>query len=125
MTEKRLTKKDKFAMLMEIAEVKENEMLMDFIEHEIELLSRERKTAEGERKPTKNQIANMVLSEKIYGIIAASDEPMTVTEILKSDEELSELSNQKIASVVNRLLVKTERVVKSTDKNRTTFAVKE
>lgn len=123
MTEKRLTKKDKFAMLMEIAEVKENEMLTDFIEHEIELLNRERKT--GERKPTKNQIANMALAEKIYGIIAASDEPMTITEILKSDEELSELSNQKISSVVNRLLVKTERVVKSTDKNRTTFAVKE
>lgn len=123
MTEKRLTKKDKFAMLMEIAEVKENEMLMGFIEHEIELLSRERKT--GERKPTKNQIANMVLAEKIYGIIAANDKPMTVTEILKSDEELSELSNQKISSVVNRLLVKTERVVKSTDKNRTTFAVRE
>ena len=38
MTEKKITKVDKFEMLLAINEVAENEMLVEFINHEMELL---------------------------------------------------------------------------------------
>ena len=38
MTEKKITKVDKFEMLLAISEVAENEMLVEFINHEMELL---------------------------------------------------------------------------------------
>ena len=40
MTEKKLTKKDKFFMLLELDEVQENPILKDFCNSEIELLNR-------------------------------------------------------------------------------------
>ena len=56
MTEKKLTKRDHFNTLLEIAEVKTNPTLVAFIEHEIELLNR--KNTNTERKPTARQIEN-------------------------------------------------------------------
>jgi hypothetical protein len=56
MTEKKLTKRDHFNALLEIAEVKTNPTLVAFIEHEIELLNR--KNTNTERKPTARQIEN-------------------------------------------------------------------
>ena len=54
---KKMTKREKFELLLTIAEVQENEMLVEFINHELELLAK--KNATGTlRKPTKTQLEN-------------------------------------------------------------------
>lgn len=118
--DKKITKKEKFAMLLEMDEVKDNEMLVAFLENEIELLNRK---AAKPAKATKNQEANAVLAEKVFNVLDTFDTAMTVTEIQKADAELAEFSNQKLSAVLNRILVKENRVIKVQDKNKTLFSV--
>ena len=67
---------------------------------------------------------NAQIGEVIVSVLASSDEPMTVTEINKSCDELSEYSNQKLSAVL-RNLVANKRVVKSQAEKpkRTVFAL--
>ena len=59
----------------------------EFIAHEIELLARKRTS----KKPTKTQIANEALKERIGEAMALVGEPMTIGEIVKElgDEGLT------------------------------------
>lgn len=67
---------------------------------------------------------NAQIGEIIVSVLADSDEPMTVTEINKSCDELVEYSNQKLSAVL-RGLVTAERVIKSQAEKpkRTVFAL--
>ena len=56
-TAKKLTKRDRYAQLLTLNEVKANPDLVAFIEHEVELLTR-KNTANGEKALTPNQIQN-------------------------------------------------------------------
>ena len=59
----KLTKKEKFAMLREIVIANGgNEMLVEFIDHEVELLT---KKNAGDKKPTANQVANESIKAEI------------------------------------------------------------
>lgn len=69
MENKKMTKKEKFNTLINIVtdlEIDENqkEMLLDFMEHEIDLL--EKKNSHKSTKPTKKQAETSVLAEKIF-----------------------------------------------------------
>lgn len=98
--EKKVTKRERYAELLALNEVKGNPELVAFIEHEIELLN---KKASGEKKPTAVQVANEGIKEVIYNILAESGNAMTITEIQKSDEGLAEMTNQRISSLVRQL----------------------
>ena len=52
---KKLTKRDHFNALLAIADVAQNQTLVDFINHELELLAKKNSS---EKKPTAVQIAN-------------------------------------------------------------------
>lgn len=80
MTEKKMTKKEMFQVLLAMDCVKERADLVKFIEHEIELL--ERKNG-GNRKPTAQQMTNEKIKEKI---LKALVKPMTATQIMKAIE---------------------------------------
>ena len=80
MTEKKMTKKEMFQVLLAMDCVKERADLVKFIEHEIELL--ERKNG-GNRKPTAQQMANEKIKEKI---LKALVKPMTATQTMKAIE---------------------------------------
>ena len=54
--EKKITKREKYGMLAEIAEVKANPILAEFVAHELELLAK--KNASGSGKMTASQKAN-------------------------------------------------------------------
>ena len=54
-TSKKMTKKDYFFMLLELSDVQDNEDLVNFINHEIELLNKKNSS---EKKPTATQLAN-------------------------------------------------------------------
>jgi uncharacterized membrane protein len=104
-TIKKLTKKDKFEMLLCIDEVIYNPTLKEFVEHEIELLEKKNST---EKKPTKTQKAN----EELKVAIAEGMEKgklYTITELIKTIPECADLTNQKVSAVV-RGMANIERV---------------
>ena len=101
MTEKKMTKREKYEMLANLAEVKANPMLVEFIEHELELLA---KKNSAEKKPTAVQIANEGIKSTIIETLKAKGEKMTISEMQKASEELAELSNQRISALVKQLL---------------------
>ena len=72
-----------------------------------------------ERKPTKVQVEN----ERLKGFVleALGDKPQTVTEIMATSAELSDLSNQKVSALVNAL-VDEGKAVKTVEKRKSYFA---
>ena len=108
MTNKKVTKREKFEMLMAIAEVKANPMLTEFIEHELELLAKKNAS---EKKPTAQQVVNEGLKDVILNVLTENGGLMTITDIQKSAEELADLSNQRISALVRQMVgVSVERI---------------
>ena len=83
-----------------------------------------KKSASRSKASKANAELNAQIGEVIVSVLASNDEPMTVTEINKSCDELSEYSNQKLSAVL-RNLVANKRVVKSQAEKpkRTVFAL--
>ena len=112
--EKKVTKKDRFNELLRVEGVAENAELVAFIKHEIELLD---KKADG-KKPTKEQEANKVLMDKIVSVMTS--EGATASDIAKKSDDLKDLSNQKVSSML-RKLVEDGRVVKYSEGKKSLF----
>ena len=98
---KKITKREKFAMLLAMESVKENPMLVEFIEHEIELLARKNGS---EKKPTAQQTANLEIKDAILDGME-SGRKYTITDIIKEIPECAELTNQKVSALVRQLLL--------------------
>ena len=117
-TTKKLTKMDKFEMLSNIPAVAENEMLMEFIKHEMGLLA---KKNSAEKKPTAQQTAN-------DGIKTAIVESMecgtlyTITDIIKSVPACADLTNQRVSALM-RQLVESGVVKRTEDKRKAYFSL--
>ena len=105
---KKLTKKEKFEMLKAIPAVQENGMLIEFINHEIELLAK--KAAGGEKKMTATQKAN----EGVKTTILESMEPgklYSITDMIKQFDCCMEMSNQRVNALVRQMMPeKVERI---------------
>ena len=104
MTNKKMTKRDYFNGLLEVLEnhkdsIENYEEFKAFIEREIELLNKKRSNS----KPTKTQIENEKIKEKILIAFEKIDEPVTITELAKMDG-LTEYSNQKLSVLCHRLV---------------------
>ena len=100
MTNKKVTKREKFEMLKALSEVKANPMLTEFIDHELELLAKKNAS---EKKPTAQQMANEGLKQTIVDVLTDNGGLMTVTDVQKASAELSELSNQRISALLRQL----------------------
>ena len=117
-TSTKLTKAQKFAMLRAIPAVADNAMLVEFIDHEVELLT---KKNSAEKKPTAQQVANA-------GIATAIIEGMepnrlyTVTEVIKSIPACADLTNQRVSALL-RQLVEGGKVKRTEDKRKAYFQV--
>lgn len=72
------------------------------------------------RKPTATQEANEEVKERLIATLKRVYEPMTVTDIMKLDEELSQLSNQKVSALL-RQLIDAGLVKKVVDKKKSYF----
>lgn len=99
MENKKMTKKQKYAVALSLGEVQANPMLVEFFNAEIALL--DKKNA-GDKKPTAQQIANDGVKEKILALMA-DGESRTVTEIMKQIPELASGSNQRATALVRQL----------------------
>lgn len=97
---KKITKREKFEMLLNVAEVKGNEMLVEFINHEIELLARKNGS---EKKPTAQQQANLQIQQAIINGMEVGKR-YTITDLIKSIPECAELTNQRVSALVRQLM---------------------
>ena len=116
MTNKKITKREKFEMLKALSEVKSNPMLTEFIDHELELLTKKNAS---EKKPTAQQVANEGLKQTIIEVLTDNGGLMTVTDVQKSCEELSALSNQRVSALLRQL--KDDGMVERVEDKRKAF----
>lgn len=92
-----MTKREMFELISRVCS--DNAEIVDFCNHEIELLNHK---ASQTRKPSKNQVANIAYKEAILDILAETDRPLTISEI-QTFPEMSELKNQRVSALVTQL----------------------
>lgn len=115
----KLTKKEKFAMLKAIPAVAENPILVEFIDHEVELLS---KKNSGEKKPTATQVANEAIKVEILAEMEVG-KLYTCSDIIKNVEICNTFPTQKVSPLMNQL-ADSGKVEKIVDKRKTYFKLK-
>lgn len=133
-TPTRLTKRDKFETLLSyftenpmsfVVTKGETELdfsdVTDFLANEIELLA---KKNAAERKPDVKKIAaDAALMAEIADVLSRTGKT-TISELMKNSETLHDLSNQKMAYLLNKMEVD-GRVVKSVEKRKAYFELVE
>lgn len=92
------TKRENFVALREI--VAENQELVDFINHEIELLD---KKSNKSRTPSAKQIENEGFKAEIVSALATADKPVTIKELCVLCPSIAELTNQRITHMLTDL----------------------
>ncbi len=127
MAEIKVTKKEKFGMVLALPAIQENEMLKAFIENEIELLNK--KSARGSVSKKANA-ENEKVTETILAELAKMDSPVTITELMSKSEVIKgivlengkPLSNQKIRSLLSTP-IENKVVVSVKDKKSVKFSI--
>ena len=103
-----------------LAYVVENYAVPDEVREKLEgMIAQLEKKNAGSRKPTKTQIENE--GYKALMLEVMSDQPMTVTDVMKAVPEFAEFSNQKVAALMKGLFNE-GKVTKTTEKGRSYFA---
>lgn len=124
--EKRLTKKDYFEMIKGVCADRAD--IVDFCNHEIELLSRKNSKSGATKTQKENKIvANMLVEE-----LAKIGKPITITDLMNTSEIVkgytlengNNLTNQKISAIFKQL-VESQKIVKVVDKKKSYFSIGE
>ena len=123
MMNKKLTKKEMFAMVYEViegVEVENKNEMLDFINHEVELLNRKH-SSNGESKTQKE---NKILMEQLKEALSQMPRPVTISEFQSmSTHEVATLSNQKLSALLKKLVEEEKTVVKTTEKKKSYFSL--
>ena len=124
--EKRLTKKDYFEMIKGVCADRAD--IVDFCNHEIELLLRKNSKSGATKTQKENEIvANMLVEE-----LAKVGKPITITDLMNTSEIVKDytlengnnLTNQKISAIFKQL-VESQKIVKVVDKKKSYFSIGE
>ena len=115
---KKITKRERFESLLTLSQVQADPGMVEFIEHELELLA---KKNSADKKPTAQQVANEAIKQAIVDGMER-DHFYTITDLQKAIPELADLSNQKISALV-RQLKDDSVVVKTEDKRKSYFSL--
>ena len=124
--EKKLTKKDYFEMIKGVCADRAD--IVDFCNHEIELLSRKNSKSGATKTQKENEIvANMLIEE-----LAKIGKPITITDLMNTSdivkgyilENGNNLTNQKISAIFKQL-VESQKIVKVVDKKKSYFSIGE
>ena len=121
---KKVTKREYFEMIKGICG--DNQDIVNFCNHEIELL--ERKSSKG--GATKTQTENVKVAEMLIAELAKIAKPVTITDLMNTSdivkgyklENGNSLSNQKISAILKQQ-VDAGKVVKVTDKKKSLFSL--
>ena len=124
MATKKMTKKEMFAEIIkmmngETSSVTESAVI-EFAEHEIELLNK--KSSSGSGKPTKTQVENEGYKEVILEALATADKPMTISELMEYAEGLAGLKNQRVSAIMTQLK-NANKVVRTMEKKKAYFSL--
>ena len=124
MINKKMTKKEMFAMVIgvvETTEVENKEEMVAFLNHEIELL--EKKSSK--TGTTKTQKENLVLMEQLKEAFREMEKPVTISEFQAlSTHEVATLSNQKLSALLKKLTEgENAPMVKTVEKKKSYFSL--
>lgn len=111
----KITKRDRFNTLLTYAEVQAHPDMVEFIQHELDLLA---KKNAGDKKPTANQLANEGIKSDILAVMA-DNTYYTVTDIQKALG--ADFSNQRVSALL-RQLIADGAVVRTEDKRKAYFS---
>lgn len=133
MENKKMTKKDWFAVLVGIVEASDyadKDGAKAFIDRERELLDKK----SGKSKETKTQKANAEIKAVILEVLAEQEKPVTISDLL-ADERLAtyteetkdgskqvKMTNQKLSSLVKQLK-DDKQVIRTEDKKKAFFSL--
>ena len=119
--EKKITKKELFGMLLAIEEVSQSQILVDFINHELELLQKKSEKSSTSKQKKENEI----IQNQLLADLALLSEPVTVDEFRKESAYVIEngFSNQKVSAMFKALIEK-GLVEKTVVKGKSYFSVK-
>ena len=112
----KMTIRDYFNEVIELAKANGRDDLVDFAESRIAVL--DKKSAN--KKPTKTQEENEVIKAEILNVLDV--EGATVTEIQSKSEMLGTLSNQRVSALLRQLIVD-GKVAKTVDKKKSYFSL--
>jgi glycine cleavage system aminomethyltransferase T len=123
--EKKMTKRDFYNEIIELATDCERQDIIDFCNHELELL--EKKKSNGKAKVNETMDKNI---ELVYNALVEMNERATATELIAKESanlkplenDLGVITTQKVSAYLNKL-VASGRVAKETEKKKTYFSV--
>ena len=124
--EKKLTKKEMFEMIKGVCADRTD--IIDFCNHEIELLSRKNSKSGATKTQKENEIvANMLVEE-----LAKVGKPITITDLMNTSDTIknytlengNNLTNQKISAIFKQLK-DSQKIVKVVDKKKSYFSIGE
>ena len=111
-----MTKKEMFATIATM--LSDNVEVVEFCNHEIELLSNRKST----KSMTKTQKENVQVMENIKVALAEVGKAVTVTELIASADALAGYTNQKVSALL-RKLVDEKVVVKTIEGKKALFSL--
>lgn len=115
----KVTKKDNFNAIIEIATELGRQDLVDFCKHEIELLDKKKS------KETKSQKENAELMTQLLEQLAVIGKAVTISEFMKLASDFvteHDLSNQKISSLFTKM--KDKEIIRTVIKGKAYFSAK-
>ena len=101
MANKKTTKREYYELIK--SKLADNDEIVAFCDHEIELLDNRKKTVDGEKKLTPKQKENLALVEKILDNMEV-DTIYSISDMQRKIEVCKELTNQKISSLVRQAM---------------------
>ena len=108
------TKKDMFNRLLNEYDLTPD--LVEFVEHELDLLAKKNTTKDGAKRLTENQKGNIAIGEEIVSYMEI-DHLYSVTELIKLVPSCAELSVPKVSAII-RPLRESGVLVKVEDKRK-------
>jgi uncharacterized protein YqeY len=129
MADKKITKKEVFGEMVEIFTEMGRTDLVDFANHELELLAK--KASSRTSGTTKTQVENEKIMNLIEQELEVVGKPTTITDLLNESQVLSEyvtengnkLTNQKVSALMKKLKEERQTVISTTDKRKTYFSL--
>jgi len=118
---KKITKRDNFNKLLTISEVANDTQLVEFINHELELL--DKKSASHSNAKTANQKANEEIKTQIIDALTKIGKT-TISEMQKTDETMAQYSNQKLSALLKQMVDNGE-ITRTMDKKKAYFEIAE
>ena len=118
---KKIIKKEMFGKLIELAQENDRADLIEFCEHEIELLNKKASASGQTKTQAENEKIKVVIAEELTRIARA----VTISELIKESESLGQYSNQKLSALLKQMVKNDKTVTKIIDKKKSLFTIAE